>query len=172
VTRNGEKIPIHGGPGDPEGSFNAINLTWKPGEGYSSVPHGSSIVMVTQFTDGCPDDRSILTYSQSENPASPYYSDQTKMYSNKQWVDPPYCENEILADPSLQTTRLSSNPPAPAVTKTKKKKRKCPKAKRKGKGKHKGKRRQPAGSRVAAKRKRAKKRCKRKAPKRRKHKRR
>jgi acyl-homoserine-lactone acylase len=121
-VRNGERIPIHGGPGTL-GVFNALNTSWVPGKGYPDVAHGSSFVMVTQFTNGCPDDRSILTYSQSENPASPYFSDQTRMFSNKQWVNPPYCENEIAADPSLQTTRVSDQPDVAAAKKHKKCKR-------------------------------------------------
>jgi acyl-homoserine-lactone acylase len=94
--RGDEKIPIHGGPG-VVGVFNAINVQWSgdPAEpGYPDVPSGSSFVMVTSFTGGCPDDRSILTYSQSENPASPYFADQTRMFSNKEWVDPAFCPGE------------------------------------------------------------------------------
>jgi acyl-homoserine-lactone acylase len=104
--RGDEKIPIHGGPGDPNGDFNAINVDWVgsgPEPGYPNVPHGSSFVMVTSFTGGCPDDRSILTYSQSENPNSPYFADQTRMFSNKEWVDPPFCESEVNDDPDLTT---------------------------------------------------------------------
>jgi acyl-homoserine-lactone acylase len=105
--RGSKKIPIHGGPGDPNGDFNAINVNWVgsgPEPGYPNVPHGSSFVMVTSFTGGCPDDRSILTYSQSENPNSPYNSDQTQMFSKKQWVNPPFCPAEVQNDPSLTTT--------------------------------------------------------------------
>jgi acyl-homoserine-lactone acylase len=96
--RGDERIPIHGGPGDPNGDFNAINVDWVgsgPEPGYPNVPHGSSFVMVTSFTGGCPDDRSILTYSESENPNSPYFADQTRMFSNKEWVDPVFCESEL-----------------------------------------------------------------------------
>ena len=47
--RGDEKIPIHGGPGDPEGDFNAINVPWVAGEGYPDVPHGSSFVMAAHM---------------------------------------------------------------------------------------------------------------------------
>ena len=95
AERNGERIPIHGGPGDPIGVFNAISARWN-GDGFNPVDYGSSIVMVTSFTDGgCPDDRSILTYSLSTNPKSPYYADQTRMFSEKEWVDPPFCAREV-----------------------------------------------------------------------------
>jgi uncharacterized repeat protein (TIGR01451 family) len=70
--------------------------------------------MVAQFTgDTCPvDTHTILTYSQSTNPNSPYYDDQTRMFSRKEWVDEAFCESEIAADPNLQVTRISSAPAA------------------------------------------------------------
>jgi acyl-homoserine-lactone acylase len=110
--RGSERIPIHGGPGGV-GVFNAINVGWTgsgSSPGYNNVPHGSSFVMVAQFTGDadCPvDTRTILTYSQSTNPASPYFADQTRMFSNKQWVDEAFCEDEIAADPNLEVTELS-----------------------------------------------------------------
>jgi acyl-homoserine-lactone acylase len=125
--RGDERIPIHGGPGDPNGDFNAINVDWVgsgPEPGYPNVPHGSSFVMVTSFTGGCPDDRSILTYSESENPDSPYFADQTRMFSKKEWVDPPFCLNEVNGDPSLSTQVVQGSTAAA-------KRRKCrPKKKR------------------------------------------
>ncbi len=108
-SRGGEEIPIHGGPGEV-GVFNAINVSFEGAKGYPDVPHGSSFVMAVQFTDGCPDARSILTYSQSENPESPFFADQTRMFSGKEWVDMLFCEAEIQADPNLEVTELG--PPA------------------------------------------------------------
>jgi len=94
-TRGKQKIPIHGGPGS-DGLFNAINVLWKPPIGWPDVPHGSSFVMVTQFQKtGCPRNRSILTYSLSVNPNSPYFADQTRMFSKKKWVDPPFCADQV-----------------------------------------------------------------------------
>jgi acyl-homoserine-lactone acylase len=116
--RGAEAIPIHGGPGGV-GVFNAINVSWD--DHYTNVPHGSSFVMAAQFTgDSCPvDAHTILTYSQSTNPNSPYFADQTRMFSQKQWVDEAYCENDILADPGLQVTRISDAAAADlAVTQT------------------------------------------------------
>ncbi len=110
--RGNERVPIHGGPGSV-GVFNAINVGWTgsgASAGYNNVPHGSSFVMVAQFTGDadCPvDTRSILTYSQSANPNSPYFADQTRMFSEKQWVDEAYCEDEIAADPNLEVTEIA-----------------------------------------------------------------
>jgi acyl-homoserine-lactone acylase len=113
--RGAERIPIHGGPGGV-GVFNAINVGWVPGQGYPNVPHGSSYVYTAQFTGNaqCPvDTRSILTYSLSTNPNSPYFADQTRMFSNKEWVDEAYCDDEIAADPNLQVTEISEGYPRP-----------------------------------------------------------
>jgi acyl-homoserine-lactone acylase len=105
VTRNGEKIPIHGGPGTL-GDFNAINVSGFGKEGYTSVPHGSSYVQAVQLTGGCPNARTILTYSQSVSPRSPYFADQTKMFSRHEWNPMRFCAKEILADPALTVTRV------------------------------------------------------------------
>ena len=50
--------------------------------------------------------RTILTYSESANPALPHYSDQTALSSRGQWVAERFTEAEINADPGLQTTTL------------------------------------------------------------------
>lgn len=39
-----------------------------------------------------------MTYSQSTDPASPYYSDMTEAYSEKQWIRFPFSEEDIAAD--------------------------------------------------------------------------
>jgi acyl-homoserine-lactone acylase len=116
--RGSERIPIHGGPGGV-GVFNAINVSWVgsgANPGFPNVPHGSSFVMAAKFTGdaGCPvDARTILTYSQSTNPSSPYFGDQTRKFSNKEWVDEAFCEDEIAADPNLEVTRLNGGASTP-----------------------------------------------------------
>jgi acyl-homoserine-lactone acylase len=88
----GEKpFPIHGGPGT-DGVWNAINVSWSPPKGYPNIPHGSSFVQVVHFPKkGCPEHRTILTYSQSTNPNSKHFGDQTRLFSKKRWVNPPFC---------------------------------------------------------------------------------
>ena len=92
--RGSERIPIHGGEGG-QGVFNAISDVWEDGVGYGDVTSGSSFVMVTSFEGGCPKDRSILTYSLSENPESEFYADQTRMFSEKKWINPPFCPGQV-----------------------------------------------------------------------------
>jgi acyl-homoserine-lactone acylase len=88
--RNGERIPIHGGPGGL-GVFNAINVSFAQGKGYPNVSHGSSFVQAVQLRGRCPEQRTILTYSQSTDPTSPHFADQTRMFSAKRWVRVPMC---------------------------------------------------------------------------------
>jgi acyl-homoserine-lactone acylase len=106
--RGAQRIPIHGGPGGV-GVFNAINVGRLSfgSQGWTSIPHGSSFVMAASFTDdACPNDtRTILTYSQSTDPNSPWFKDQTEMFSNKEWVDEAFCESEVAAD-TIQTTAI------------------------------------------------------------------
>jgi acyl-homoserine-lactone acylase len=91
ATRKGVRIPIHGGPGT-DGDFDAINVKWGAGKGVLEPEHGSSYVQVVTWGKGaCPNARTILTYSESTNPSSPFFSDQTKMFSRKKWVRDLFC---------------------------------------------------------------------------------
>lgn len=101
--RGTEAIPIHGAFGD-YGSFNDIKSVWDAVHGYNDVVHGSSFIEVVSFDgDDCPDTQTILTYSQSANPASPHYADQTWLYSQGGWAPARYCESEIAGH--LSSTR-------------------------------------------------------------------
>jgi acyl-homoserine-lactone acylase len=116
-TRNGERLPIHGGPGT-YGVFNAIDTRGglKERIGYDDIAHGSSYVQVVQFTDRgeCEvEPRTILTYSLSANRESPFHSDQTRLYGRKQWVDMPFCPDEVRRA-TLSELRLRSRSPGAA----------------------------------------------------------
>ena len=43
-------------------------------------------------------DRTILTYSESANPNSKHFADQTRMFSQKKWIDPPFCARQVKRD--------------------------------------------------------------------------
>jgi acyl-homoserine-lactone acylase len=97
VRPDGTVIPIHGGPGTL-GVFDALNVTWDPVKGYASqVPHGSSFIQAVQFDgSGCPDARTLLTYSQSPDPTNPHYADQTRLFSRGEWVTDLFCARDVL----------------------------------------------------------------------------
>ncbi len=89
-----EQIPIHGG----SGMFNNISAGFVQDEGYSNITAGNSYVQTVTWTESeCPDAYAVLTYSQSTDPASDHYDDQTRIWSNKVWNDMPYCPEDIEA---------------------------------------------------------------------------
>ncbi|MDJ0793755.1 MAG: penicillin acylase family protein [Woeseiaceae bacterium] len=109
AERNGTRIPVPGGPGR-HGMFSYINTDFTDGKGYTPIVHGNSYIqVVTWGEDGKPDARGILTYSQSPEADSPHYYDQTELYARGEWLQLPFTEEEILADPNLKTLILRGN---------------------------------------------------------------
>ncbi|MEC3979082.1 penicillin acylase family protein [Amycolatopsis sp. H20-H5] len=106
VTRNGERIPIHGAPG-AVGVLNVTTPVWQSPGGNVEIVHGTSFVQVVGFEgQSCPDTSTLLTYSQSTDPTSPYFADQTKKFSRGEWVRGRFCEGDILRSPALRVVRL------------------------------------------------------------------
>ena len=71
--------------------------------GYNVV-HGSSFIMTLAYTDEGPEAQAILSYSQSGNPDSDYFSDQTQLYRDKIWRDILFSPQDIARDAiSVQT---------------------------------------------------------------------
>ena len=96
--RGEDRIPIHGGPGH-QGVFNMIYGTPpQPELGIAKIVHGSSWIMAVEFTEDGPRARGLLSYSQSTDPTSPHYADQTRAYSNKAWTRMPFYEAEVRAE--------------------------------------------------------------------------
>jgi acyl-homoserine-lactone acylase len=93
IDRNGERIPLHGGL-----IFNRISLTLKPGVGYTE-PIGSadSYIQVVTFDQNEPVADILLVNSQSSDPDSPWFADQAKLYSQKQWVRVPFTAAQIAS---------------------------------------------------------------------------
>ncbi|MFI6061612.1 penicillin acylase family protein [Streptomyces sp. NPDC051286] len=75
--------------------------------GATEVSAGSSYIQAVGW-DGssCPVARTLLTYSQSSNPNSPHYSDQTELYSSERWVTSRFCEKDIARSPALRVVRV------------------------------------------------------------------
>ena len=48
--------------------------------------------------------RAILSYSQSENPRSEHYADQTRLFSQKRWLPMRFTERQIRNDPDYERT--------------------------------------------------------------------
>ena len=61
------------------------------------VPDDLRIQTVTWDESECPVAEAIITTSQSINPESDNHSDQSELYSRKEWVDMPYCDSDVEA---------------------------------------------------------------------------
>lgn len=106
VVRGGTRIPTHGGPA-ALGLINVQNHVWDPAKGYGEVDYGPSFVQIVAFNDGdCPDTARLLAPSQSGDPTSPHYADQTGLYAEARMTEGRFCESEIAASPQLRTVEL------------------------------------------------------------------
>jgi acyl-homoserine-lactone acylase len=96
LERGNERVPIHGGAGSM-GVYGAISASLGEG-GYVNPRAGNSYIQaVTWDESDCPIADVILVPSQSTDPASPHFADQTRLYADKRWVRFPYCEEDIAA---------------------------------------------------------------------------
>ncbi|HEY8985017.1 MAG TPA: penicillin acylase family protein [Streptomyces sp.] len=109
VIRNGKRIPMPGGT-EALGVWNKVEGVWDPaGGGYSDVSMGSSHIQAVGWDGrGCPVARTLLTYSQSSNPNSPHYTDQTRLYARERWVTARFCAKDVEASPVLRVVRVHS----------------------------------------------------------------
>ncbi|WP_298305413.1 penicillin acylase family protein [uncultured Erythrobacter sp.] len=99
-----EKIAIHGGPGGP----GILNMQiGRKVEGGLTPRHGSSYIQIVGFDDDGPVADAILSYSQSTDPVSPFYADQTRLYSEKKWHRLPFSDEEIEAARIGETVTIS-----------------------------------------------------------------
>ncbi len=107
ITLAGTRIPIDGGD-EFEGPFNkmtpAAGLT---AAGYTPIVSGSSYIQTVTFDANGPVARGILTYSQSTDPSSPHYADQTALYATGRFAPLPFSAAQIAADPNLRTVKIS-----------------------------------------------------------------
>ncbi|MFL6022363.1 MAG: penicillin acylase family protein [Marmoricola sp.] len=99
--RGAPAIPLGGGLGDQAGNANAL-ASKLPADNtgfLKPITYGSSHIQAISFLpDGVVDARTILTYGQSDDPTSPWSSDQTQLFSQKQWVSFPWTPAQVGAD--------------------------------------------------------------------------
>lgn len=96
-------IPIPGGDGQV-GIYNAIQSEAQ-GD-HREVVSGSSYIQLVSFTAAGPQARGLLAFSQSSDPRSAHFRDQTLLFSRQVWPTLPFTERQIQADPQLQLLRL------------------------------------------------------------------
>ena len=106
-TRNGVRVPVHGGIGDIDGSFNSIHMgTPLTADGYHNIKWGTSYVQTVSFDSNGPVAYAMLTYGQSVDPKSPYYGDQVPLYAQKKFPQLPFTQQQIHADPQFKQMLL------------------------------------------------------------------
>jgi acyl-homoserine-lactone acylase len=125
--RAGRAIAVHGGnrfdgvanlqmAGDPSASPIAGVRPTRVGDsrqltdrGYPVV-HGSSFIMTLAFENDGPVAEALLSYSQSGNPNSPHFTDQTELYARKAWRPVRFTPEAVAAD--TQSIRMLRSPAA------------------------------------------------------------
>lgn len=94
AIRGSEKIPVHGA----DGNLGVLNVQMSDKTAGGLVPrHGTSYIQVVSFDENGPIADAILSYSQSTDPKSPYFADQTHNYSKKKWQRLPFTPEQIEA---------------------------------------------------------------------------
>ncbi|MEH0420713.1 penicillin acylase family protein [Streptomyces sp. B21-083] len=107
VVRKGQRLPVGGGT-ESLGVWNKVEPVWDTANGgYRDNAFGSSHIQAVGWDSSrCPVARTLLTYSQSSNPNSPHFADQTRLFSAEKWVSARFCEKDILSSPALRVIRV------------------------------------------------------------------
>jgi acyl-homoserine-lactone acylase len=93
VVRKDARIPLSGGA-----TYSALHATLVPKLGYSEpIQPSNSYIQVVTFDATGPVADAILASSQTPDPDSPFYDDQTWAYSRHQWVRLPFTREAIEA---------------------------------------------------------------------------
>jgi acyl-homoserine-lactone acylase len=101
AIRGDEKIPLPGGYGDL-GIYNVLEP--KRDDYYSDeqaernvtgMKKGSSYIQLVMFNEEGPEAKGLLASSQSSDILSPFYNDQTKLFSKQYWPIIPFTEAQI-----------------------------------------------------------------------------
>jgi acyl-homoserine-lactone acylase len=108
-----QRAPQSGGaplPGclEGDGCYAAIGSSFPtPAAKQAEVTGGTSIVMFTELQTGQePVSKGLLAYSQSEDPTSPYYEDQTQRLSKNEWITLPWTPASVAEDAIAPTIHL------------------------------------------------------------------
>ncbi|WP_133645710.1 penicillin acylase family protein [Paraburkholderia flava] len=109
IGRDGAKIPLYGGC-DLQGYFTSA-CTGEPLDrhGYSlnEHAHGNTYVQVVGFGADGPEADTLLSHSESDDPASPHSRDATLAYAQKAWARFPFTAQAIRSAPGMTETTLS-----------------------------------------------------------------
>ena len=121
TERSETRIPLHGGVADdgvtnivqwsdrssstepvPQRGEEVVEQSSLRGEGYR-VNSGTSFIMTVDFTGDAVNAWAILVYGQTGDRESPIFDSQTIRFSEKNWRQIAYTDEQIEADPDLVT---------------------------------------------------------------------
>jgi acyl-homoserine-lactone acylase len=106
--RNGVRVPVHGGIGDIDGSYNSVHMgSALSADGYRNIVWGTSYIQLVSFDAAGPVAQGLLVYGQSTDPKSPYYGDQVPLYAAKQLVPMPFSREQMRADSNYRNRGLT-----------------------------------------------------------------
>ncbi|MFI6325977.1 penicillin acylase family protein [Nonomuraea sp. NPDC050556] len=92
-------IPVPGGGLDD--GLSVLETEWR--DGHFEPVGGNTFMQEVSFGRGpCPTVRTLLTYGQAADPASPHHLDQTRLYAKGGWVQPSLCAGA----PVVETVEL------------------------------------------------------------------
>lgn len=105
TTAQGERVGLHGGSG-AQGVLNVIETGPLGPDGYQGVVNGTATLFVVTWEGERLVPRMLVANGMSGDPASPHRDDQVGLLAAKQLFQPPFSEDEIRADPQLETRAL------------------------------------------------------------------
>ena len=94
ASKNNEKIPMHGGFGS-EGVFNVASSSQNSDGTYGPITNGPTYMQTVTFDNKGPVAEALLAYSQSADSTRPFHRDQTRRYSDKNWIRLPFSADEV-----------------------------------------------------------------------------
>jgi acyl-homoserine-lactone acylase len=103
-----EPIPLHGGD-EFEGVLNNLGNQFAPGitaQGLR-IDYGTSYIQTVTFDDRGPVAQAILTYGQSTDPASPFATDQLRLFSRQEWPTLPFHADDVARARVGEVLRLT-----------------------------------------------------------------
>ena len=93
VERGQDRIPLPGGS-----TYSALHATLVPKVGFTDpIQPSNSYIQVVTFDAAGPVADAILASSQSPDPRSAFYADQTWAYSRQQWTRLPFSRDAVSA---------------------------------------------------------------------------
>lgn len=125
TERSETRIPIHGGssvdgvtnivtwsgrssssePAPRRGDAVAVGSSLR-GEGYR-INYGTSFVMNVDYTGDDVQAWALLVYGQTGDRSSPLFDSQTVQFSEKQWRQVAFTDDQIASDPNLETSTVT-----------------------------------------------------------------